>query len=387
MISLKYLRSTTSLFTDFFESEKSSGIVLILCTVISLLVSNSAIGVAYIQFWNLNLAGLELIHWINDGLMAIFFLLIGLELERELYKGELSKLKDALLPVIAALGGMVVPAFIYFLINKNTPFQSGSGIPMATDIAFALAILSLLGSRVPLKLKIFLTALAVIDDLGAIMVIAIFYSQEISWLYLGIVGLIWAVLFVLNRLKIYNLIPYLIGGIVMWYYMHLSGIHASITGVILAFVIPFSDGSRESISYQLQKKLHFPVAFFILPLFALANTAIILPSDFSTIFVEKLSIGILFGLIIGKPLGIVLFSYIASVFKIIKLPKTIKWRHIIGVGCLGGIGFTMSIFISLLSFQNSNSILIAKCSILIASIISACFGFLLLKISLKSKNI
>lgn len=385
MIFFKKFKSNSSLFSDFFESEKSSGIVLILFTITSLLISNSKFGNHYTHFWELEIFNLKIVHWINDGLMAIFFLLIGLELEREIYKGELSKLKDALLPFIAAIGGMIVPAFIYFIINRGTSFQSGTGIPMATDIAFALAILSMLGSRVPLSLKIFLTALAVIDDLGAIIVIAIFYSKELSLINLSLVGLIWMFLFVLNRLKIYHLIPYLIGGIFMWYFMHKSGIHASISGVILAFVIPFGDGSKKSISYRLQKKLHFPVAFFILPLFALSNTAMELPSHISTIFSERFCLGIFLGLLVGKPIGILCFTYLALRLKIVQLPSVLKWQHILGIGCLGGIGFTMSIFISLLSFEDSYLILMAKITILIGSTFAAIFGYLILDKSLNKK--
>jgi NhaA family Na+:H+ antiporter len=269
----------TKLFTDFFNSEKSSGLVLIACTIFSLLLANSNFGTNYLELFQAQFAKHSLEHWINDGLMTIFFLLIGLELEREIYQGELSNLKDALLPIFGALGGMFVPAGIFLLLNYGTSTQSGAGIPMATDIAFALGILSLLGSRVPISLKVFLTALAVIDDLGAIIIIAIFYTKTLFWANLFIALGIFLLLIVLNKLKVRNLIPYLIGGIAMWYFMLHSGVHATITGVLLAFAIPFGNGDEKSTSYILQHFLHKPVAFIILPIFALANTAIVFSGD------------------------------------------------------------------------------------------------------------
>jgi NhaA family Na+:H+ antiporter len=315
--------------------------------------------------------------------MAIFFLFIGLELERELYSGELSDIKNALLPIFAAAGGIALPALIHFSLNMGTPTQVGMGIPMATDIAFAIGILSLLGNRVPMSLKVFLTALAVIDDLGAIIVIAIFYTSSISLLNLGIALGIFGVLFILNRLKVNNLIPFLIGGILMWYFMLNSGVHATITGVILAFVIPFGDGSKKNISYKLQHILHQPVAFFILPLFALANTCIILNSNWYEGLSHSNSIGIILGLFIGKPIGIWLFSYLGVLLGIGILPKSLNWSSLFGAAILGGIGFTMSIFISLLAFENNEDIINSKIAILIASTIAAITGFIFLKIKLK----
>ena len=264
----------SKLFKEFFESEKSGGIVLVACTVVSMILANSGLRDSYLGFWHTNIAGHGLSHWVNDGLMAIFFLLIGLELEREIYKGELSNIKNALLPISAAVGGMLFPAAIFLIFNWGTDTQSGAGIPMATDIAFALGILSLLGNKVPTSLKVFLTALAVIDDLGAIIVIAIFYTKSIAWIYLVISLGIWVLLLILNRLKVHHLLPYLIGGVGMWYCMLHSGVHATITGVLLAFAIPFGNGDEKSGSYILQHWLHKPVAFIILPLFALANTAV-----------------------------------------------------------------------------------------------------------------
>ncbi len=264
----------SKLFIEFFESEKAGGMVLIFATLLSLVFANSVWQTEYLNIWHYTFASHSIVHWINDGLMTIFFLLIGLELEREIYLGELSSIKKATLPLFGALGGMLVPAGLFLLFNFGTPTQSGAGIPMATDIAFAIGILSLLGNRVPIALKIFLTALAVIDDLGAIIVIALFYTSSIAFLNLAIALVILGLLFVLNRMKVNNLIPYLIGGVFMWYFMLHSGIHATITGVLLAFVIPFGDGSKTNISYQLQHYLHQPVAFLILPLFSMAKTCI-----------------------------------------------------------------------------------------------------------------
>jgi NhaA family Na+:H+ antiporter len=377
----------TQLYKDFFESEKSGGLVLIAFTLISLAIANSAFGSSYLHFWENSFAGHSIEHWINDGLMTIFFLLIGLELEREIYQGELSNIKDALLPIFGAIGGMIIPATIFLLFNFGTETQSGAGIPMATDIAFALGILSLLGNRVPTSLKIFLTALAVIDDLGAIMIIAIFYTKALFWSNLIIALAIFAFLLVLNRLKIRNLIPYLIGGVLMWYFMLHSGVHATITGVLLAFAIPFGNGGEKSTSYILQHFLHKPVAFIILPIFALANTAIVIGSDFTTIITQNYSIGIALGLIIGKPLGIITILFIAIKLGWCKLPNELNWKSILGVGFLAGIGFTMSIFITLLAFEKETIINNAKFIILLTSLIAGLIGFISLKLTLSREVI
>lgn len=375
----------TKLYKEFFESEKSGGLVLIGFTLISLILANSGLSSTYIHFWETSFAGHSIEHWINDGLMTIFFLLIGLELEREIYKGELSKVKDALLPMFGAVGGMLIPALIFLLFNFGTETQSGAGIPMATDIAFALGILSLLGNRVPIALKIFLTALAVIDDLGAILIIAIFYTKTLLWLNLIIALAIFGFLLLLNRLKVYSLIPYLIGGIVMWYFMLHSGVHATITGVLLAFAIPFGNGGKKSTSYVLQHFLHKPVAFIIMPIFALANTAIVIGTDFSSIFTQNYSLGIALGLIIGKPVGITLILLLATKLNLCKLPKGLDWKTIFGVGFLAGIGFTMSIFITLLAFEDETTINNAKFVILISSLIAGIIGYLILNFSLKKR--
>lgn len=317
--------------------------------------------------------------------MTIFFLLIGLELEREFYIGELSKKENAILPLAGALGGMIVPAIIFLAFNYGTAYSRGAGIPMATDIAFALGALSLLGKKVPAALKIFLAALAVIDDLGAIIIISIFYSSSIAWLYLLFVVFIWLVLFILNRLKIYNIIFYLLGGVAMWYCMLHSGIHASITGVILAFVIPFSNGNANSISYKLEHALQKPVAFFIVPLFVLANTAIHINSDAIFLLKTDSCIGVAAGLVIGKPLGIIIFCFAAIKLKIAKIPKRLKFKHFIGIGFLAGIGFTMSVFITMLAYQDFNMINATKLVIIIASGVAAAVGLVALQFSFKKE--
>ena len=301
--------------------------------------------------------------------------MIGLELEREIYIGELSSFKNAVLPFSAAVGGIIIPASIYFFINKDTAFTNGIGIPMATDIAFAIGILSLLGSKVPTSLKVFLTALAVIDDLGAILVIAIFYSKGIQMNYLLLSFLVFGILLLMNRLKIYKLWPYLIGGALMWFLMLNSGVHATITGVLVAFAIPFENGEENSISYKLQHFLHRPVSFLILPLFALANTAIKINLTSTETLFTTYSLGIFFGLLIGKPIGISLFSFIMVKLKIAELPSDLNWKHIIGTGILGGIGFTMSIFITLIAFDDQIIINNSKLFIILASTISGIVGF------------
>lgn len=376
-------KKISKLFTGFFESEKAGGLILVFVTILSLWLANSEWQSQYISFWNQPIGTHTLVDWINDGLMAIFFLMIGLELEREFYHGELSSIKNAALPLFGALGGMLVPALIYLGFNFGTNTQSGAGIPMATDIAFAIGILSLLGNRVPLSLKVFLTALAVIDDLGAIIIIAIFYTKTIAFNNLLIALGIWIILLILNRMKVRNLIPYLIGGVIMWYFMLHSGVHATITGVLLAFAIPFGNGDEKSSSYLLQKLLHQPVAFLILPLFALANTCITIDSNWMDSITHNNGIGIILGLVIGKPLGILLFSFLGVVLGLCSLPADLKWKNILGAGFLGGIGFTMSIFITLLAFDDQDVINHSKIAILIASLLAGSIGFVVLKLSLK----
>jgi len=373
----------TKLYNAFFNSEKAGGLILVFVTILSLVLANSGWQTEYINLWHFDLGGHSIVHWINDGLMTIFFLLIGLELEREIYQGELSDIKNASLPIIGAIGGMIVPAGIFLLLNYGTNTQAGSGIPMATDIAFAIGILSLLGKRVPTSLKIFLTALAVIDDLGAIVVIAIFYTTSLAFTNLFIALGIFGFLLLLNRLKVHNLVPYLIGGVVMWYFMLHSGVHATITGVLLAFAIPFTNGGERSPSYILQHFLYKPVAFLILPIFAIANTCIAIGDTWQSGLGQTTSLGIIAGLVIGKPLGIFLFSFIGVGLGLCVMPSDLKWKNIIGAGFLGGIGFTMSIFITLLAFDNNDVINNSKIAILIASFIAGTIGFIFLKLTLK----
>jgi len=316
--------------------------------------------------------------WVNDALMAVFFLLVGLEIERELYVGELSSIKNAMLPIVAAVGGMAFPASIHFLFNAGSQTQAGFGIPMATDIAFALGILSLAGNRIPVSLKIFLTALAIIDDLGAISVIAIFYTKGFSFYYFLTAMAIFLLLFIAGKRKVYNLFVYLAGGLIMWYCMLKSGVHATIAGVLLAFAIPFHKEDDKNPSYKLQHALHKPVAFLILPIFALANTSVVFPRNVLAVFSENNSLGIIVGLIAGKFLGIFVISYLAVKTGIASLSADLNWRHILGIAFLGGIGFTMSIFIANLAFAEPQLISASKLSILVASTVAAITGLLIL---------
>ena len=373
----------TSLFRKIFDSEQTGGIILLICTMVSIAVANTSFGESYHHFWQYRIAGYSIEHWINHGFMAVFFLLIGLELEREIYEGELSNLKGALLPIFAALGGMLIPAGFYMLVNAGSVTQSGAGIPMATDIAFALGIISLLGKRVPLSLKIFLTALAVIDDLGAILVIAVFYSQSLVWTNLLIALGIFGVLLIFNRLNIKKLIPYIAGGLIMWYFMEHSGIHSTVTGVLLAFAIPFRKEGEKSPSFKMYHWIEKPVAFLVLPVFALANTAIIFGTGATEIFRQDYTLGIALGLIAGKPLGVFIFSYLAVILGISELSGELNWKTIAGAGLLTGIGFTMSIFITLLAFEDITMINNAKLMILISSLISGIAGYTMLKLVLK----
>ena len=366
------------IFKDFFNGEKSGGFILIICTVFSLLLANSVFGMAYQNFWHTTLFSKPIEFWINDALMSIFFLLIGLEIEREIYIGELSDLKNALLPISAAIGGMFVPALIYFLFNQGTKFQSGIAIPTATDIAFSLGILSLFGSRIPNSLKIFLTALAIVDDLGAIIIIALFYAKDFSISYFGISMLLLGLLVSLNRFKIKFLPIYLSLGIMLWFCFLKSGIHPTIAGVLLAFTIPFDRNNDNSPSNRLEHAINKPVAYFILPLFALANTCILIPTDWLSGLCSSNSLGIVCGLVLGKPIGIVLFSFISVTLGFCALPLGIILRQFVGVAMLAGIGFTMSIFITLLAFSDTEIIIQSKIAILIASLISVIGSIFLL---------
>lgn len=383
----------TKAFKEFFDSEKSGAIILVACTVISLTLAN-VIGKAYPDFYLKTYLGIEgflklsIEHWVNDGLMVIFFFLIGLELERELYAGELSNFKNALLPIFGAIGGLALPALMHFGFNAGTPTQAGIGIPMATDIAFAIGVLALLGSKVPASLKVFLVALAVMDDLGAIIIIAVFYTAELSYIYLASALAVFALLIALNRLGVMSLVPYLIGGVFMWFFMLKSGVHATIAGVLLAFAIPFTHkrDDEKSPSYRLEHMLHKPVAFVILPIFALANTGIVIGGDWASDLTTSNSLGIILGLFLGKPIGITLLAFIAVMLGISRLPLDLKWKHIFGAGMLGGIGFTMSIFISNLAFVGADADFVlktvnsSKMAILVASLAAGTAGYLWLSI-------
>lgn len=388
MINKIKSRKLSSAFKEFFANERSGAIILIICTAASLIIANTAFGPSYLGFWHSYAGPLSIEHWVNDGLMAIFFLLIGLELERELYVGELSNVRNALLPIIAAAGGLSVPALIHFAFNYGTPTQAGIGIPMATDIAFAIGVLALLGSRVPASLKVFLVALAVMDDLGAIIVIAIFYTAELSLAYLGGALGVFALLVVLNRLRVMSLVPYLIGGALMWFLMLKSGVHATIAGVLLAFTIPFThkEDDADSPSHFLEHILHKPVAFLILPIFALANTGIVIGGNWMADLTSSNGLGIIAGLVAGKPIGITLAAFIAVAIGVSRLPLDLNWKHVLGAGMLGGIGFTMSIFITNLAFVGGDPAFIAstvnasKMAILFASLTAGIIGFVWLKL-------
>ncbi|HTY09021.1 MAG TPA: Na+/H+ antiporter NhaA, partial [Candidatus Edwardsbacteria bacterium] len=292
---------------EFLDSEQAGGVILLACTVLSLVLTNLPFGRSYAAIWQAVLAGQPIVHWINDGLMAVFFLLIGLELKRELSTGELASGRRALLPVVAALGGMIAPALVYALFNFGTPLHVGAGIPVATDIAFSLAVLSLLGRRVPASLKVFLTAFAVMDDLGAVLVIALFYRGAISWPFIGLTAATVLALLAMNRLRVRTLVPYLAAGVLLWYCTLHSGVHAALAGVLLAYTIP--DGRENAPASRLERFLNRPVAFVILPLFALANTCLALSGTWYLALASASSIGIILGLLVGKPLVIVLSSY------------------------------------------------------------------------------
>ncbi|WP_336960035.1 Na+/H+ antiporter NhaA [Chryseobacterium contaminans] len=378
-------------FKKFFNNSQASGIILIFCVLISLVIANSSLAGSFQNFLDKEV-GTHLFDlnypvsiWINDGLMAIFFLLVGLEIKRELVEGELSSFKNASLPIFAAVGGMLVPAIIYSIFNSGTEYSNGWGIPMATDIAFSLAIISMLGKKIPNSIKIFLAALAIVDDLGAILVIAIFYTDQIHWSYLLLSFGVTALLFILNFLKVTKTIFYIIPGLFLWYFLHHSGIHATIAGVLLAFSIP-TNASNVEISplEKLEHQLHIPVSFLIMPIFALTNTNITFSSEMVAGVTSTLGLGIICGLVLGKLLGINLFSLIAIKLKLSSLPQNSNWTQMLGVGLLAGIGFTMSIFIALLSFKGEVVIQDeAKFAILIASFIAAILGFTILSVSSK----
>lgn len=370
-------------FQRFFRSGQVGGFLLLICVAISLIIANTASKESFEAFLETKLrfssVNYSILEWINDALMAIFFLLVGLEIKRELVEGELSSLKSASLPVIAALGGMLVPALIYFLLNRGTETAGGWGIPMATDIAFALAIIAMLGKSVPTSLKIFLAALAIVDDLGAILVIAIFYTNQIHFEYLAMAGGVLVLLSLMNYFGVKNLVFYLIPGIFLWYFIHHSGIHATIAGVLLAFTIPTNETDVLSPLEKLEHALTVPVNYLIMPIFALANTNITFQKEMISGLISPLELGIILGLFLGKTIGVTFFSWLAVKLKLADLPTGAGWKHVLGLGMLAGIGFTMSIFIALLSFSDLLHVSEAKFAILTASVLSGIVGFVFLK--------
>lgn len=382
-------------FKDFLQSSTAGGILLLVCVALSLTIANTGLSHSFESLLSTHIGfGTGVVHldysvltWINDGLMAIFFLLVGLEIKREIIEGELSSVKLAALPVLAAIGGVIVPAVIYAFFNHNHPAAAGGwGIPMATDIAFALAILSLLGNRVPSRLKIFLAALAIVDDLMAILVIAIFYSTALHYNYLMYAGGVLLVLIILNRLKVKQLWAYIIPGAFLWYFIHHSGIHATIAGVLTAFTLPTTPDATESPLEKLEHLLSTPVNFIIMPLFAIANTNITFETGMSQGLLENLGMGILLGLFLGKPVGIFAMSWLSVKLGLGKLPAKVGWVHLLGLGMLGGIGFTMSIFISLLSLNKPWLQAEAKFAILVASVLSGMAGYIFLSLYNKKRK-
>jgi len=379
----------TTPFKWFFKLEAASGLVLLISAVIALFISNSSLSNLYFEtlhnylFVGINNFGIKmsLLHWINDALMAVFFFFVTLEIKREFIQGELSNRKQALLPIIAAIGGMLVPALIYIYINfHNGDTLNGWAIPSATDIAFSLGVLSLLGSRVPISLKVFLTALAIIDDLGAIVIIAFFYSGDISIKYLSLLLITFIGLMILNKFNIKKFIPYLLLGLILWFFTHESGIHATISGVLLATVIPHRKKEKDfSLLRKIEHSISPYVAFGIMPLFALANAGVSLSGISFDSLLLPVPLGILLGLFVGKQIGVFLFSIISIKLKIAQMPNNTNWINFYGVGILTGIGFTMSLFVGNLAFvENAQYISGVKIGVLTGSLLSTVFGYALL---------
>jgi len=383
-----------TVFKNFFKSSNAGGILLFICVILSLILANTAAGSMLQSFLDIPI-GFEsdnvhlkysILLWINDGLMAIFFLLVGLEIKREIVEGELSSPKQASLPILCAIGGAIVPALIFLSFNSGRETAGGWGIPMATDIAFALAVIGMLGNRIPASLKVFLAALAIVDDLIAILVIAFFYSSGIETNYLLYAGIGMVILFVMNRINVQNPYLYLIPGVFIWYFIHHSGIHATIAGVMVAMTIPTNDTDIESPLERLEHALVKPVNFIIIPLFAFANTNIRIESEMLTGLIAPMGLGISLGLLVGKPLGILAMTFICSKLGISSLPEGSSFKHILGVGLLAGIGFTMSIFISILSFSDELHINEAKLSILLTSLLAGTLGYFMLSLFAKNKG-
>lgn len=375
-------------FKDFLNSSTGGGILLFVCLVISLIVANSPFADSFNSLLVAELGfETESIHlnytvaaWINDGLMAIFFLLVGLEIKRELVEGELSSPRQAALPIFCAIGGALIPALIYGVLNMGQETHHGWGIPMATDIAFALAVLTMLGKKVPVSLKIFLAALAIVDDLLAILVIALFYSGDLHYTYLMYAGAVLILLVLFNRFGVKSIWMYLIPGLFIWYFIHHSGIHATIAGVLVAMTLPTTPDDKESPLEKLEHILTKPVNFLIVPLFALANTNITFHADMLGGLSSSLGLGIILGLFFGKTIGIFITCWLCVKSGLAQLPELANWKHIAGVAMLGGIGFTMSIFISILSFNDPLHVEEAKFAVLIGSLISGICGYVFLSL-------
>lgn len=385
---IKFFTSISS----FFKSGSASGFILLFCAIIAIIIANSNLNTAYnhiihsyitIGYKKFSLS-MSLLHWINDGLMAIFFLVVGMEIKRELAIGELKHLNKTILPISAAIGGMVLPAAIYLLFNYKEPTNIGWGIPMATDIAFALGILSLVAKKAPKGIVIFLTALAIIDDLGAVIVIAVFYTSQISRTALILASIIFIALLLVNRLKIKLLSVYIIFGIALWICLLKSGVHATIAGVLLGMSLPVgkdTDEYKTSLLHRLEHVLAPWSAFVIMPLFALANAGVTIDfNNLSTLILTPVSLGIIFGLFVGKQLGIFGVSYILIKLKIAELPSQVTIKHLYGASILGGIGFTMSLFISSLSFSNESILATAKIGIIVSSILAGFAGTVIFKL-------
>jgi len=388
------IKNLSKPFKWFFQLEAASGLILLIAALIALLVSNSRFSVLYFStleqylFIGINDLGLKLSvhHWINDLLMAIFFFFVTLEIKREFIQGELSNLKKAMLPIIAAVGGMIVPALFYVVINfGNSETLQGWAIPSATDIAFSLGILSLLGSRVPISLKIFLTALAIIDDLGAILIIAFFYSGDLSVSYLSLILISYLFLLILNKLGIKKFIPYLAVGIFMWFFTYKSGIHATIAGVLLASTIPHRIKNKDfSLLIKIEHAISPYVAFMIMPLFAFANAGVSLEGLTISSLMMPVPLGILLGLFFGKQIGVMFFSFFAVKFGVAQMPDNSNWFSLYGVSILTGIGFTMSLFVGNLAFAESTEYIDGvKIGVLAGSLLSTITGYLILSISTK----
>ena len=387
----------TAPFRAFFKLEAASGLILLIAAIAALIISNSILSENYFSILNkylfigINNFGLKLslLHWINDALMAIFFFFVTLEIKREFIQGELSNIKQALLPIIGAIGGMLIPALFYIYVNwGNTETLNGWAIPSATDIAFSLGILSLLGSRVPISLKVFLTALAIIDDLGAIVIIAFFYSGDLSILFLSLILISFIFLLLLNKYKVKKFTPYLVIGCFMWYFTHESGVHATIAGVLLASTIPHRDKDKDfSLLLKIEHSISPYVAFMIMPLFAFANAGVSLDGLTFSSLLLPVPLGILLGLFIGKQVGVMIFSYISIKFKIAQMPNNTTWFSLYGVSILTGIGFTMSLFVGNLAFaENTQYMDGVKIGVLTGSLLSTVFGYLILLLTSKKKN-